>query len=523
MTAVSVASVNTVSPIYFKDLDRVKVTTRSTSAQAEFLCRLVHLFKTASVIRFGQKSLITTREELAEDSYLSDSTIGRYLKKFEQLGYIIKRRTMGARPQLLITLTDKLSTLLSLFRTKNNLNSTQQEEAANEAKSLNLLQTVKMTVGRNDENTPTDQIDPKSLILFQTVNLTACKSDIQNQQNPNPSQPLPPLASEGINAPARADLYNIYNTTNLSTSTEQELRSEPAIQKKANNKKNNFSSNTNITEPTQDTAPDFIAPTPLTHERNQVLTDYTEYEQYTAKERANKNKIFSSNTETTKPDNESACNAKKNDDINRGGIKPTLSDYEEYERFTELSDQESTNKIANKPNNTQQNKKTENTFSSNTKQSQKRHQTKRVSDFIGKALTNVQEKYIASTVRNLGLKTEITKPQQLIDEMKEAALNPKRFSKAKNFKHKINTMAKCIRVGRWRDAVNFEDEHVQNDDTFNPARISVDATTGALTIDAEQSKPKSKYSADDFTQEEEAFWQEIEAKARAKRIERNKL
>ena len=286
---------------------------------------------------------------------------------------------------------------------------------------------------------------------------------------------------------------------------------------------NNFSSNTNTPEPTKDTAPDFIAPTPLTHERNQVLTDYTEYEQYTAKERANKNKIFSSNTETTKPDNESACNAKKNDDINRGGIKPTLSDYEEYERFTELSDQKPINQIANKPINTQQNKKTKNTFSSNTKQSQKRHQTKRVSDFIGKALTNVQEKYIASTVRNLGLKTEITKPQQLIDEMKEAALNPKRFSKAKNFKHKINTMAKCIRVGRWRDAVNFEDEHVQNDDTFNPARISVDATTGALTIDAEQSKPKSKYSADDFTQEEEAFWQEIEAKARAKRIERNKL
>jgi len=100
-------------------------------------------------------------------------------------------------------------------------------------------------------------------------------------------------------------------------------------------------------------------------------------------------------------------------------------------------------------------------------------------------------------VRNLGLKTEITKPQQLIDEMKEAALNPKRFSKAKNFKHKINTMAKVIMRGTWRNTVGATEPDEQ--------QVTIDSETGTATIDLTPSDNLDEH----FSAEDNAFFAEI--------------
>lgn len=399
MTAVELSVQDTVSPIYFRDLDRVKTLTNNTT-QAEFLCRIVYFFRITNIIENGIKWFTRSSEDLAEICRVSTRTIRRYLNQFEQQGYIEKKRRMFSRQHLYITVTDKLLTLL-----------------------------------RNNKPSKTSKTAP----ILQTDKMATCSNIV----------------------------YGINTTKNKATSTELELR------KKENKKESN--------------------------------------------------KIYSSNTKLTKPDAQSNCAAKKNGDLNLSDRKPTLSDYEEYERLTNKNDSKLNNEVNSKPQFQKTTPNTKETFSSNTKNSQKTHKNSHVSNFIGKALTQLQEKYIASTVRNLGRKTEITKPEQLITEMKEAAINPKRFSKAKNFKHKVNTMAKCIRVGRWRDAVNFDEEQVQNDDTFNPKYVSVDADTGALTIEAEQSKPKSKYAEGAFSDEDEEFWQAFEARGRARRIERNKL
>ena len=163
------------------------------------------------------------------------------------------------------------------------------------------------------------------------------------------------------------------------------------------------------------------------------------------------------------------------------------SDFESYEQYQpDISELESWEK-----------KKIEALENSNMQHAAGKQKKKSgVEQSICRELTNTQKQYIETTVKNLQEKVDITNPHKLHEEIIEAVLNPKRFSHSKNFKHRINTIAKSIRDGYWYK--NFEVNYVpdsKESNVFNDSKCRVFEQERELDL-----------SDNDFTEEENVFW-----------------
>jgi len=122
---------------------------------------------------------------------------------------------------------------------------------------------------------------------------------------------------------------------------------------------------------------------------------------------------------------------------------------------------------------------------------------KPVEQEITKTLTKTQKKYVKSVTRNLGAQIKITKPEKLTKEIEQAIINPKRFSKSKSFKHKVNAIAKTIRSGHWHAPIAAVNDNSGSPDAFKVVHVSRDED-GHNLIEVEQSQTKqAQFSPED--------------------------